>query len=100
WAKGNEFLVKTTFGTFQYVFIKWFCALIMLILSICGVYTPGRLELTDGYPYVVFIYSLSQMWAMYCLVLFYTHFKEKLKEIKPFAKLLCIKCVVFLTFWQ
>src|SRR5207253_961470 len=80
--------------------IKLACALMIIILSILNAYTPGRLEYNDGYPYIAFIVSLSQTWAMYCLVIFYYQFKNELAPIHPVAKLACIKFVVFLTFWQ
>ena len=36
----------------------------------------------------------------YCLVLFYMCCKEELQGLKPIPKFLCVKAVVFLTFWQ
>ena len=44
--------------------------------------------------------NFSQMIAMYCLILFYTVFKKELSPLRPISQYLCIKFVVFATFWQ
>ncbi|KAI1926149.1 hypothetical protein LOZ65_002647 [Ophidiomyces ophidiicola] len=38
--------------------------------------------------------------AMYCLVQFYIHLKADLSTYSPFLKILAIKLVIFLSFWQ
>jgi hypothetical protein len=38
--------------------------------------------------------------AMFCVVQFYIQLKEPLAEHKPFLKVLAIKLVIFLSFWQ
>lgn len=37
--------------------------------------------------------------AMYCLLLFYRTLKEELSPLKPVGKFLCVKMVVFASFW-
>jgi len=37
---------------------------------------------------------------MYCLIQFYYQIKEDIKDKNPFTKILSIKLVIFLSFWQ
>lgn len=46
------------------------------------------------------VLNFSQSWALYCLVQFYTATKDELAHIKPLAKFLMFKSIVFLTWWQ
>ena len=52
------------------------------------------------YPYMAVVLNFSQSWALYCLVQFYTVTKDELEHIKPLAKFLTFKSIVFLTWWQ
>jgi Organic solute transporter Ostalpha len=45
------------------------------------------------------VYAM-QLWALYCLILFYTGTKEELAPIRPFLKFVVVKSVVFLSYWQ
>merc|ERR1719150_953630 len=63
-------------------------------------YDDGSFAWNSGYLYIAFINNMSQTWAIYCLVLFYLGSKHRLKAFNPIPKFLCIKLVVFATFWQ
>ena len=45
-------------------------SIINLVLQLTGNFHEGDLSLKSGYLYVVSVRSLSQTWALYCLVLF------------------------------
>jgi len=65
-----------------------------------GVYGDGQFDPKVGYPYCALVYNCAQLWAMYCLLVFYHNFHKQLKPYRPFPKFLAIKLVVFLSFWQ
>jgi hypothetical protein len=50
--------------------------------------------------YVFFFSNVSQMWALYCLVMFYVALKEDLAPYNPVLKFFIVKAVVFFCFWQ
>ncbi|XP_057506808.1 protein LAZ1 homolog 1-like [Actinidia eriantha] len=61
---------------------------------------PLNCLLRDWYPYLVVVPNFSQTWALYCLVQLYAVTKSKLALIKPLAKFLTFKSIIFLTWWQ
>jgi hypothetical protein len=44
--------------------------------------------------------NVSVGYAFYCLGLFYIMLNQPLKKHNPVPKFLCIKAVLFLSFWQ
>ncbi|XP_024456107.1 protein LAZ1 homolog 1 isoform X2 [Populus trichocarpa] len=100
WNLGADFYHAVKIGVVQYMILKLICALLAMILQAFGVYGEGKFEWRYGYPYLAVILNFSQTWALYCLVQFYSVIKDKLAPIKPLAKFLTFKSIVFLTWWQ
>ncbi|KAL6348573.1 hypothetical protein AAG906_016087 [Vitis piasezkii] len=74
----NFFLREWYLGLGFYQAVKMICALLAIFLEFLGY----------GYPYLAVVLNFSQIWALYCLVQFYTVTKDKLEPIKPLAKFL------------
>ncbi|XP_019417931.1 PREDICTED: protein LAZ1 homolog 1-like [Lupinus angustifolius] len=100
WYLGPDFYQSVKIGIVQYMILKLICALLAMILQSFGVYGEGKFEWKYGYPYLACVLNFSQTWALYCLVQFYSVIKDKLEPIKPLAKFLTFKSIVFLTWWQ
>ncbi|MBA0717103.1 hypothetical protein Golax_004942 [Gossypium laxum] len=100
WKLGQWFYQVVKFGIVQYMIIKLLTALLSLILEAFGVYCEGEFKWGCGYPYMAVVLNFSQSWALYCLVQFYTVTNDELAHIKPLAKFLTFKSIVFLTWWQ
>jgi hypothetical protein len=98
---GPEFFRKCKAGVLNYVIIRPVMALVAFIAEARGVYGEGELfNATKAYTYVVFVNSWSQTHAIYCLILFFQATRVELEPIKPVAKFICVKAVIFFSFWQ
>ncbi|KAJ0798589.1 putative organic solute transporter subunit alpha/Transmembrane protein [Helianthus annuus] len=80
--------------------LKTLCSFLAMVLELLGVYGDGEFKGYYGYPYIAFIINCSQMWALYCLVKFYHVTRERLQPIRPLAKFISFKAIVFATWWQ
>ena len=84
----------------RYIPIQFVCSIIIFITSLTGDYHDGHFAADDAYIYTAFVINCSQIAALYGLLLFYHSLREELQGTNPFYKFLCIKGVVFFTFWQ
>lgn len=100
WRMGQDFLNQCAIGVTSYVVVRILTTLIALICELAEVYGDGEVNGKRSWVYLATLTSLSQLWAMYCLVLFYQAFKKDLSAINPLGKFLTIKAVVFFSFWQ
>ncbi|KAH7656497.1 Organic solute transporter subunit alpha/Transmembrane protein 184 [Dioscorea alata] len=97
---GEDLYTIVKFGLVQYMILKTLCAFLSLILEIFGFYGVGEFKWYYGYPYITVVINFSQMWALYCLVQFYNVTHHRLQRIKPLAKFISFKAIVFATWWQ
>ncbi|ORX92425.1 DUF300-domain-containing protein [Basidiobolus meristosporus CBS 931.73] len=87
-------------GILQYVYVKPVLAVATMALKVCNNFNEGDLSMTSGYFWVSFVYNLSVCLSLYCLVLFFMAAQEDLKPYRPFPKFICVKSVIFFSFWQ
>ncbi|KAM8843092.1 transmembrane protein 184C isoform 1-T1 [Synchiropus picturatus] len=100
WPMGEVLLLRCKLGVLQYTVVRPVTTVIALICQLCGVYDEGNFSSKNAWTYLVIFNNMSQLFAMYCLVLFYRALREELSPIKPVGKFLCVKMVVFVSFWQ
>ncbi|XP_068135380.1 transmembrane protein 184C [Hyperolius riggenbachi] len=100
WPMGEVLLFRCKLGVLQYTVVRPVTTIIALICQLAGVYGEGDFNLKNAWTYLVIINNASQVFAMYCLVLFYIVLREELNPIQPVGKFLCVKLVVFVSFWQ
>lgn len=103
WQLGEEFMLQCKHGVLQYVVFKTTATVLTFGCEFAGVYGEGRFEWFVAYPYLCFFQNISVMYALYCLVIFFHAVNEELRNPvnwHPLGKFLCIKGVVFFTWWQ
>lgn len=100
WPMGEVLLLRCKLGVLQYTVVRPVTTVIALICQLCHVYDEGNFSSKNAWTYLVIFNNMSQLFAMYCLVLFYRALREELSPIKPVGKFLCVKMVVFVSFWQ
>lgn len=100
WQMKYSFIDRCKHGALQYTIVRPVTTCIALICQLNDAYHEGDFDFKSAWSYLTIINNISQIWAMYCLVLFYKAMKEELAPIKPIPKFLCVKFVVFFSFWQ
>jgi len=87
-------------GTLQFVLIKPITALVALVLEPYDLYKEGQFDFSYGYSYCSIINNTSVTVSLYSLALFYMATEDKLQPFQPLYKFLCVKAVIFFSFWQ
>ncbi|KAJ7220816.1 DUF300 domain-containing protein [Mycena pura] len=87
-------------GILQYVQVKPVLAFATLILKVVGKYNEGTLRPDSGYLYISVIYNASICLSLYCLAVFWMCVHDDLVPFRPVPKFLCVKGILFFSFWQ
>lgn len=73
---------------------------LLVIVDIGGVYHDAEFDWNYGYIYLLTLINFSVAYAFLVLANFYSVLKHRLEPFEPVGKFLCIKFVIFMTFWQ
>jgi len=87
-------------GILQYVQLKPLLAIASLALKASGKFNEGEFRIDSGYLYVSIVYNVSICLSLYCLAMFWLSINEDLKPYRPMPKFLCVKGILFFSFWQ
>ncbi|TKY89457.1 hypothetical protein EX895_001988 [Sporisorium graminicola] len=87
-------------GVLQYVQVKPVLAVATLLLKAAGKYEEGKISLTDGYTWISFTYNVSVFLSLYCLGMFWKCLNDDLQPFRVTSKFLCVKGIIFFSFWQ
>jgi len=100
WEMGRDFVQNCKHGILQYTVVRPITTFIAMICEVNGVYGEGEYRWGVAYLYIIAVNNVSQFVAMYCLVMFYKANLSELKPMRPLPKFLCIKAVIFFSFFQ
>lgn len=86
--------------TLQYVIIRPAMTILAVVLEATNTYCPGNYSPIHGYFWVTVVNFVSVSVAMYALLVFYGRSSEDIAPYKPLYKILSVKIIIFLSFWQ
>lgn len=79
-------------GVLQYVWFKPFYCLMLLACEV--------LQLNDAQFWLLILYNLSVTWSLYNLAIFWKCLHKELQPYHPWPKFLCVKLIIFASYWQ
>lgn len=87
-------------SVFQYCFIRVFMTIVAVVTNHFGLYCVESLNPAFSHVWVMVIEGVAVTITMFCLIQFYWQIKDDIKQYQPILKVLAIKLVIFLSFWQ
>ncbi|KAH8430487.1 uncharacterized protein LDX57_008149 [Aspergillus melleus] len=87
-------------GVFQYCLLRVLMTIAAVLSQKGNVYCEETLNPKFAHIWVMAVECIAVSIAMYCLIQFYIQVKDDISQHRPFLKILSIKLVIFLSFWQ
>ncbi|RDA83454.1 hypothetical protein CP532_1818 [Ophiocordyceps camponoti-leonardi (nom. inval.)] len=87
-------------GILQYAWLKPLLSLATIIMKATGTYQEGYIGAGSGYLWSGIIYNISVTVSLYSLGLFWVCMHRDLEPFRPVPKFLCIKLIIFASYWQ
>ncbi|KAL5349020.1 hypothetical protein ACLOAV_006446 [Pseudogymnoascus australis] len=87
-------------GIYQYCFVRVAMTITAVVTQYFDVYCEASNMPWFAHIWVLVINAVAVTIAMYLLIQFYIQLRADLAEHSPFLKVLAIKLVIFLSFWQ
>ena len=129
WQMGSPYIRHVQTGVLNYVAVRPVTAVLGFALEPLGLYRAGDLSRNNLWVYITLVNSVAQGFAIYALIMLYRATAAELRPIKArhlppappaahatpvfirryppppplpqgLAKFLCVKGIVFATFWQ
>lgn len=100
WRMGSPFLIRCKTGILSYVVLRPLTTLVAIITKLTETYGDSSARLDEAYIYCTVVNNISQAVAVYGLIQLYRATHDELQPLKPLAKFLCVKGVVFVSYWQ
>lgn len=96
----TAFYLRCKRWVLQCALIKPVCSFIAMVGSPLGIYTEGHFAVNNLYTYTCILVNFSLTWALYYLVLFEIECGKEMHYARTFLKFLCIKSIIFFSYWQ
>lgn len=87
-------------GILQYAWLKPILSAATIILKLTGSYQEGYIGLSSGYLWIGLLYNASVTLSLYSLAMFWVCMAKDLRPFRPMPKFLCIKLIIFASYWQ
>ena len=87
-------------GILQYTWVKPMLAIATIAMKATDTYQEGYVGLRSGYLWSGIIYNVSITISLYSLAMFWVCMSQDLQSFRPMPKFLCIKLIIFASYWQ